>query len=766
MAINIDLGLVKTLDELEHDRATYEYAIAYINMGFKLLPQRRDSKGFMKNLGIEHATDNPEIIKHWFGPNGPYEGYNILGKPPDGICIIDVDQHAGKDNGFANAGLEKRDLMEGLCVLTSGDGIHFYTSDNKVTFFKKIPGIEKKNCALLPPSIINGVQMKWGTGGEPGSIPEKMLTALGGKTPKKKEVIEEFATVAPDEYLRELLTYFDPGCPYDEWRAVGMALHDNDPGQGHLDLWVEWSSQSGKFVPGECERKWETFNTDRSRKVTLAWMLYEARLRGREATVGDMKYSGINMDAYAEVIKMNGRFMATNQGGNTIIHITKHELVRTSTNDFKNLVAANLPPILVGDKYVPAAEYWLKSKYRREGRIVMEYPGQEEEGDINQYTGLAIKPIPCRPSEIQFFLDHTLNVICRGNEKHYEFLLDMLAQKLQNPLDILGIALVLKGREGTGKSQFCNIFRLIVGTRHATKVSSRDSLLGAYSGRMASQILVIGEEAVFSAHKGEAERLKALITESPLDWNDKFTKHWSQKNCLALMFTTNEDWAIPAGFDSRRFFALKISDIHMRDKPYWDQYLALMGCDNNSVPNNPEYLGKILHFFLTRKITHDLSNAMETEELLEQRKLTGAESMEAAFVEWTRQTFINSKEDESLIEGAGKEHSFAVVTYRNERWIEAANFYNDFRRFYYKGYSKGRGIDTDKNFRERLSDVGMPALRVKKRSLKLGAGRYPGNPESRIAIVPLIDSDKLEDLLAKHYPLFMDTSYYEEADDD
>jgi len=643
--------------------------------------------------------------------------------------------------------------------------MHFYTTDNKVTFFKKIPGIEKKTYALLPPSIVNSVRYQWGSGGEPASIPEKMLSALGGKTPKKKQEIEEFAAIAPDDFLRELLTYFDPGCPYDEWRAIGMALHDNDPGQGHLDLWIEWSQQSAKFQPGECERKWETFNVDRNRKVTLAWVLYEARLRGREATISDIRYSGVNMDAYAAVMKMNERFMCTTQGGNTIITIDKHDFVRTTTGDFKNLVAANLPPILVGDRYVPAAEYWLKSKYRREGKIVMEYPGQETEGDINQYHGFAIKPIPCRPDEIQLFLDHTLTVICSGNKVHYEYLLDLMAKKLQNPLSLMGIGLVLKGKEGTGKSSFGEIFRLIIGATHATKVTSRDSLLGAYAGGMANKVLVIGEEAVFSAHKGEAERLKALITESPIDWNNKFVKQWSQKNCLMLIFTTNEDWAIPAGMDSRRFFALKINDIYKKDSPYWtEQFMPLMGKDDRDQPRNPEYLGKILHFFLTRKITNDLSKAMETEELVEQRKLTNANSMEAAFVEWVRRVFVESKEDESLIEGAGKEFSFAVVTFQKGQWIEAANMYADFRAFYNRYYSKGRGCGTDADFRGRLADLGMPSRRTKKKNLKIGAGKYPGNSDSRITIIPKPDNDELERALAKYYPLF--ASYDDEETDD
>jgi len=767
MELNIDLGFFKSLEQADQDRAIYEAALNYIKLGFKVLPQKPDTKGFIRNLSIEHATSMPEIVKHWFGPGGPYEGYNILGINPSGIVALDFDKH-GKADGFANSGLDLHDLT-GLRVITPGGGCHFYTSD-KVSFIKKIPGIDKKTACLLPPSTVNGVRYYWDTGGEPGSIPEKMLEALGGKVPKKKEV-EEFAVVAPDDYIKELLTYFDPGCDYDEWRNVGMALHDNDPGRSRLDLWIEWSQGSDKFQPGECEKRWDTFSTERSRKVTLAWMIATARQRGRAPTAADIKYSGINIDAYEAVLKMNERFMCTTQGGNSIICISKdadgnERHTRTTPGDFKGLVAANLPPIMVGEKYVPAAEYWLKSKYRREGDIVMEYPGTEREGDLNQYQGFAIKPVECQPEDVQFFLDHVKYVICDGNEKHAEFLLDMLAAKMQKPLDLLGIALVLAGREGTGKSAFGEIFRLIIGPTHATKVSTRDALLGAYSGGMSSMIFVSGEEAVFSAHKGEAERLKALITESPLDWNNKFIKPWSQRNCLFLMFTANENWVIPAGFDSRRFLVLKVSDIRMMDTDYWqNKYMPLLYKDHRNQPNNPEYLGKVLYYLLTRTITHDLSRAMVTEELIEQRKLTNAESMEAAFCEWTRQTFIESKGDEAMLEGAGKEFSFPVVTFKQEQWVEVNNMYYDFRSFYTRRYSKGRGCGTEKDFKERLSALGITIIRVKKNQLKVGAGKYPGEPDSKIRIGRRVSPDAIENRLAEQYPLFMDLSDEEAPDD-
>jgi hypothetical protein len=222
------------------------------------------------------------------------------------------------------------------------------------------------------------------------------------------------------------------------------------------------------------------------------------------------------------------------------------------------------------------------------------------------------------------------------------------------------------------------------------------------------------------------------------------------------MFTANENWVIPAGMDSRRFLVLKVADLRMGDDAYWAEYMPLLYKDHKNLPRNPEYLGRILHFFLSRKISHSLSRAMVTDELVEQRKLTNADSMDAAFVLWVRQTFVRAREDEAEIEGASKDFTFTVVTYTNQRWVVSADFYTDFRRYYARHHSKGRGFGTERDFKERLHEIGMFSQRVKKRSLKVGAGKYPGEPESKITITILIRSDLLEEALAKRYPLFME----------
>lgn len=59
--------------------------------------------------------------------------------------------------------------------------------------------------------------------------------------------------------LTEILPYIDPASlSYQEWVNVGMGL--KEAGYSAQD-WAQWSVRDSKrYHPGECERKWETFN--------------------------------------------------------------------------------------------------------------------------------------------------------------------------------------------------------------------------------------------------------------------------------------------------------------------------------------------------------------------------------------------------------------------------------------------------------------------------------------------------------------------------
>ena len=60
--------------------------------------------------------------------------------------------------------------------------------------------------------------------------------------------------------LMEVLPYIDPaGLTYEEWASVGMALKHEGL---NASVWDEWSKSDSRYRPGECFRKWASFQED------------------------------------------------------------------------------------------------------------------------------------------------------------------------------------------------------------------------------------------------------------------------------------------------------------------------------------------------------------------------------------------------------------------------------------------------------------------------------------------------------------------------
>jgi hypothetical protein len=226
--------------------------------------------------------------------------------------------------------------------------------------------------------------------------------------------------------------------------------------------------------------------------------------------------------------------------------------------------------------------------------------------------------------------------------------------------------------------------------------------------------------------------------------------------------TTNNAWAVPADFDSRRIFMLRVSDDKKGDTAYWMAFNALLGRTQDLQPRNPEYLGRVLHFLQQRQITSDFTHALETEWLIQQRQETLVDSQEEGFATWVDLFKQETASDAYM--GKGGEHSFAVVQYKGKNCILATDLYNDYRLFVGRHFRSRRPL-TKQRFNDALQRLGFQLLRVRKQQLMLGPSKFPGDAMSKVTIACLPTPNELEAALAKHYPLLSDDIAEEEDDD-
>lgn len=745
--LNVDMMGLRGLESKPRVDKLLGAALLYAKNGARVMPLLPNSKMPALDSWSEASSD-PAIIRSWFGPGGKHANGNIA-LYIDGYSVIDIDRH-GDTDGFKtlNGALEKV-----ICprAVTPNNGEHLLTTKTDV---KHDPsnGVEvltEGKLFTVYPSEIDGKRYMWRTGGVP--CPVQRIRLVPETTPTLGAV-----PVAPADYVRGVLEHIDPDGDYGTWLRVGMAIHHNDAGEAGLAVWNEWSAGGRKYKAGECERRWETFDAHRGKPTTLRWLIVEAVKNGRPVSKEDLIYHGQLFNGL-EIEKINEKYALFDLRGKMyIVYKEQGSVYMSDPYNFKVKIADR--KIEQEGKLRPAADVWLEHPDRRiVTEVGMWMPGTEPPGAMNSYEGMAVEPVEGTEEDIKLYLDFLREDICRGNEQYYEFLLDMLSEKLKYPLKLMKLALVLRGGEGAGKGAVTRVMENIIGPKHSVNVSSAKSWLGTFSGAFLSgTIWLSANEAHWSGNHEQSERLKALVTEETLDLEDKFVKGWVQKNRLFIAITSNNKWGVPAGHDSRRYFVLDVSDRRTKDPEFWNEFWALMGRNEETgTLNNPEYLGKILYFMLNRERKHDLKRAMETEWLKAQRRETAIESREDAFIQWVRQTFTVDYADD-IVQGAAGTTFMIVKRSDGSSAIKADRVYFDYRDWVTKHYKRPRMVFDQQHFIECMNSIGLVSARVVKDRLTVGGRKLPdavGNG-AKMGVMALPPPDEIERAISEHFSLF------------
>jgi len=184
------------------------------------------------------------------------------------------------------------------------------------------------------------------------------------------------------------------------------------------------------------------------------------------------------------------------------------------------------------------------------------------------------------------------------------------AQIVQQPDRKIGTALVLRGKQGTGKTKVGEVFRSLLGPHYALVADPR-YITGRFNSHMVACLLLHADESFWAGDHNAEGKLKDLIT-----GDDHFIEYKGKepvrvRNHVRLFVTGNPDWLVPAGFEERRFAVLDVGEDHMQDHAYFaaiDNEMANGGCE--------ALLHYLLHFDLN---SVDLRTIPRTAALLDQQ---------------------------------------------------------------------------------------------------------------------------------------------------
>lgn len=259
---------------------------------------------------------------------------------------------------------------------------------------------------------------------------------------------------------------------------------------------------------------------------------------------------------------------------------------------------------------MPAGEWWLRHGQRRQFHKIVFAPGRDTPGDYNLWRGFGCE---ARPGDCGLFLDHLFNIVCGGVKEYYDYLIGWMANCVQNPSVQGHSSVVLRGRQGCGKSIVPALFGRIFG-RHYLMVSKPEHLVGNFNAHLRDVVLLFADEAFFAGDKRNESALKTLVTERTLTIERKGVDAEVSANCVHLMMASNEKWVVPAGSDDRRYFVLDCLPDKIGNRAYFDALVKQMENGGDSA---------LLHFLLTYDLKgFDIRSVPKTEALREQKALS------------------------------------------------------------------------------------------------------------------------------------------------
>ena len=279
-------------------------------------------------------------------------------------------------------------------------------------------------------------------------------------------------------------------------------------------------------------------------------------------------------------LAMNQTFAVVKYGSKTVVvSIIRNDLVFMTDDDFHKMFANLVVFEEIKNKNgatktnaVKVSKRWFEWEDRRQyfGRGVIFEPGGAPEipnDMLNLWRGFSITP---KPGVWSLMRDHIFNVVCSGNQEHFDYLIRLMACGVQHLDKPLGVAVALLGAQGTGKGVVARTFGRFFG-KHFVHIAHSEHLTGPFNALIGCACVVFLDEALWAGDKKGEGVLKALITEPSFPFQAKFRDTIMVENRLRIFVASNNDWAVPAGIGDRRWFVLNVANTFAgtEHRAYW-----------------------------------------------------------------------------------------------------------------------------------------------------------------------------------------------------
>ena len=556
------------------------------------------------------------------------------------------------------------------------------------------------------------------------SAATRRILGLGvGYTRIRPDAVEAaLAVIDPDE---SGLWYRILRCLFYAYGREGIILAD------------EWSRRGQKYKSGEPQRLFDGFaGKPEFTADTLFWLFKVADKAIRTAEEAGSPFNAkLNTDAFrlASVEDLNRDHAVVTRGGKTVVMWEAYD------ERFDRYSATYLPKPAFIDRIVqkvphrdtkngverkPRALSWFSDGRRRQYDGIVFLPGrQTDKGTLNAWRGFTVEPIDC-PAGWDLLMAHLLNNVCQGDLTAFAYIMNWLAACVQWLDSNLGVALVLTGQKGAGKTIVIQFLAHLFGEA-AFVTSLAEDVLGKFNARLEHTLLLGLEEAVAANSRSQDGTFKDLITNPTLRVEDKFFSNWTAPNHLRVIMTSNNDFVVRADARERRYAVFEVTNPHQDDPDARRRYFGEM-VEQMETGGYAAMLGELL----ARDITDwNKENIPETEALRMQKMLNLSNDPVAAW--W----YSRLEEGIFVLSGAAETERYEWKS-DDVTWVVVADLVAD-----YQAFARGHGFRGDEQrIKNKLARYMPPGFEGRTRAVE----DIGGNRKARMfPIPPLAEAKRL-----------------------
>ena len=270
-------------------------------------------------------------------------------------------------------------------------------------------------------------------------------------------------------------------------------------------------------------------------------------------------------------------------------------------NDYRDLVKTN---IYVYQEVIETEEgvkykdrdlfdNWIRDTEIRSYKNINFVPKLTEEKNLNYFntfTGFDadfINNYTHNEKAIELFYKH-LSLLTNHNTKSVEYLINYIADIIQNPDKLPSVAIVFKSKQGFGKDLLLDIISRILGNQFLYRTANLEEVFGSFNTSIKDKIILQLNELEGKDGFSKKEKIKNLITEEVTNINEKKITAYPQNNCLRIFIMSNNISPLEIPHDDRRFVVFK-AHFQKPNKDYFKQLVDLKN-SNDDIKTLYEYL--------------------------------------------------------------------------------------------------------------------------------------------------------------------------------